>query len=185
MEVISAVRALFLVAVASSVPWALGRACGSFCAWPLDFGHKLRDGERLFGFHKTWRGFLGGIAACSVAGSLVGTGFLLGAAVGSLALVGDALSSAIKRRLRRPPGAEVPAVDQIPEVLLPLLLLRQPLGISMSAVIGVTLVFTVLDVALTPLRHPDRNGQDRQHGPGHHSRGRTAEQPERNAGPPV
>lgn len=155
---ILAIRALFLVAVASSVPWALGRACGGSCAWPLDFGYTLPDGQRLFGAHKTWRGLIAGICACSIAGSLVGTGFLPGAAVGSLALAGDALSSAVKRRLRRPPGAEVPGLDQLPEVLLPLLVLQRPLGISMAAVIGVTLVFTVLDVALTPLRHPRRNG---------------------------
>lgn len=158
MEVISALRALLLVVIASSVPWALGRACGGLWAWPLDFGYTLSDGERLFGEHKTWRGLIAGIAACSIAGSLVGTGPLLGAAVGSLALTGDALSSAIKRRLRRPPGAEVPGLDQIPEVLLPLLVLQRPLTISMAAVIGVTLLFTVLDVALAPLRHPHRNG---------------------------
>ncbi len=154
MELIAALRALLLVGIASSVPWALGRACGNRFAWPLDFGLTLPDGERLFGAHKTWRGLIGGIAACSIAGALAGTGPLTGAAVGALALAGDALSSAVKRRLNRPPGTEVPGLDQLPEALLPLLLLKRLLEISMTSVIGVALVFTVLDIVVAPLRHP-------------------------------
>lgn len=158
MDLVPALQALLLVALASSAPWALGRACGHRFAWPLDGGLRLRDGERLFGAHKTWRGLLAGTAACSIAGALLGTGFLVGAAAGVLALTGDALSSAIKRRLRRPPGTEVPGLDQVPEALLPLLVLQRPLGLSMAAVIGVTLAFTMLDLALTPLRHPRQDG---------------------------
>lgn len=157
-ELISGLRALLLVGVASSIPWALGRICGNRWGWPLDFGYRLKDGERLFGDHKTWRGLIAGTAACSVAGCLVGVGSLVGAAAGLLALVGDATTSAIKRRLGRPPGAEVPGLDQVPEALLPLLVLRQPLGLSFASVIAVTLIFAVLDVATTPLRHPRRNG---------------------------
>ena len=157
---IPAIEALFLVAVASSVPWAVGRICGGFCAWPLDFGYTLRDGQRLLGGHKTWRGLVAGIAACSIAGGLIGSGFLLGAVVGGLALAGDAISSAVKRRFRRSPGAEVPGLDQLPEALLPLLVLHRPLQISMAGVIGVALLFTALDLALTPLRHPPRHGRE-------------------------
>jgi CDP-2,3-bis-(O-geranylgeranyl)-sn-glycerol synthase len=147
-------RALLLVGVASSVPWAAGRVCGNRWSWPLDFGVKLRDGERLFGDHKTWRGLITGIAVCSLAGSLLDVGYLVGAAAGFLGLAGDAASSAIKRRLRRPPGAEVPGLDQIPEALLPLLILREPLGLSFSSVVAVTLVFAVLDLVVAPLRNP-------------------------------
>lgn len=157
-ELVSGLRALLLVGVASSVPWALGRLCGTRWAWPLDFGCRLADGERLFGDHKTWRGLVAGIVGCAAAGALLGAGYLVGAAAGFLALAGDAASSAIKRRLRRPPGAEVPGLDQLPEALLPLLVLREPLGLSVPAVIVVTLVFAGLDIALTPLRHPHRNG---------------------------
>jgi CDP-2,3-bis-(O-geranylgeranyl)-sn-glycerol synthase len=132
--------------------------CGNRWAWPLDFGYRLKDGERLFGEHKTWRGLLAAIAVCSITSLLVGVGYLVGAAAGLLAIAGDATSSAIKRRLGRPPGAEVPGLDQVPEALLPLLVLRQPLGLSFASVIAVTLIFAVLDVATTPLRHPRRNG---------------------------
>src|SRR5690606_7795169 len=92
VDLVPALQALLLVALASSAPWALGRACGHRFAWPLDGGLRLRDGERLFGAHKTWRGLLAGTAACSIAGALLGTGFLVGAAAGVLALTGDALS---------------------------------------------------------------------------------------------
>ena len=156
-ELIPGLTALLLVGVASSVPWALGRICGDRWRCPLDFGVMLWDGERLFGDHKTWRGLVAGIAACSVVGLLIGVGYRLGATVGFLALAGDALSSAIKRRLRRPPGTEVAGLDQGPEAFLPLLVLRQPLGLSFASIIIVTLVFAVLDIALAPLRHSHRS----------------------------
>lgn len=156
-ELVSGLRALLLVGIASSVPWALGRICGNRYAWPLDLGVTLRDGRRLLGSHKTWRGLVAGVAACSLGGALLGAGYLVGAAAGFLALAGDAASSAVKRRLQRPPGAEVPGLDQVPEALLPLLVLRDPLGLSFPAVIVVTLVFAALDLALTPLRHPRPN----------------------------
>ena len=159
-SLLPAIEALFLVALASSVPWAVGRLCGACCAWPLDFGYTLRDGQRLLGDHKTWRGLVAGIAACSIAGGLIGSGLLLGAAVGGLALAGDALSSVVKRRFRRAPGAEVPGLDQLPEALLPLLVLQRPLQISMAGVMSVALLFTALDLALTPLRHSPRHGRE-------------------------
>src|SRR2546422_8761128 len=35
---------------------------------PMDFGRTLRDGRRLLGDGKTWRGFVGGIASGAVLG---------------------------------------------------------------------------------------------------------------------
>ena len=65
----------------------------------------------------------------------------------------NALSSTIKRRLRREPGAEVPLLDQVPEAMLPLALFGPALGLGFLAMAGVTLAFTLLDVAATGFRH--------------------------------
>ncbi len=146
-----------MVAAASSVPWAVGRFFGTRWAWPLDFGCVLRDGRRLFGAHKTWRGLVAGIVACTLIGWLLGPGWRTGCGVGAAAMAGDALSSAVKRRLNRAPGAEVPGVDQVPEALLPLLIFRAPLGISIEVALVLTLVFTLLDLVITPLRHRRRS----------------------------
>jgi CDP-2,3-bis-(O-geranylgeranyl)-sn-glycerol synthase len=153
MGLVPTLRALLLLAAASSVPWAVGRVLGDRFAWPLDFGFVLRDGERLFGDHKTWRGFAAGTAACAIVGWAAGPGCLAGAGVGAVALAGDALSSAIKRRFHRPPGTEILGLDQVPEALFPLLVFQGTLGLSMATVFAVTLIFAALDVGLTPLRH--------------------------------
>jgi CDP-2,3-bis-(O-geranylgeranyl)-sn-glycerol synthase len=153
----AAARAFLMIAAASSVPWAVGRVCGNRWAWPLDCDLTLWDGERLFGAHKTWRGLVAGIVASTVVGWALGPGWLVGCGVGALALAGDTLSSAVKRRMNRRPGAEIPGLDQVPEALLPLWLFRGPLGISTTTALVLTLVFTILDLLFTPLRHRPRD----------------------------
>jgi CDP-2,3-bis-(O-geranylgeranyl)-sn-glycerol synthase len=153
MDFAVAGRALLMIMAASSVPWAVGHLLGNRWAWPLDFGCVLRDGRRLFGAHKTWRGVVAGIASCTLLGWALGPGWLVGCGVGAAALAGDAVSSAVKRRLNRAPGAEIPGLDQVPEALLPLLVFHGPLGISLEVVLVLTLVFAVLDLLFTPLRH--------------------------------
>ncbi|HEY8520010.1 MAG TPA: CDP-archaeol synthase [Gammaproteobacteria bacterium] len=153
MDWLSLARALLLVGVASSVPWALGRWLGPRFAAPLDFGITLRDGKRLLGSHKTWRGFVSGVLACALVAPLTGIDAAVGAGVGATALLGDALSSFVKRRLALPPGAEVLGLDQLPEAVLPLLLFAGPLGLGAAEIVAVGVAFTLLDAVATPLRH--------------------------------
>jgi len=105
------------------------------------------------GGHKTWRGLVAAAVASGVAAQILGLGFALGAAFGTLALLGDAASSFVKRRMRLAPGAEVPGLDQVPEAMLPLLALQRPLGLGLvgSLVVGAT--FAVLDIAVARIRH--------------------------------
>jgi len=153
VNVVNAARALLLVCVASSAAWAVSRTLGKRFALPLDFGLELAHGKRLFGSHKTWRGLVGGVLAGALAAPLLGLGMALGASFAALALIGDALSSAIKRRLGVPPGVEVFGLDQLPEALLPLIVLARPLGIGVIEIAAVALAFTVLDLCVMPLRH--------------------------------
>src|SRR5438094_10181146 len=44
---------------------------------PIDFGRTLRDGERLFGDGKTWRGLVGGTSGGAVVGLLLSAPFLV------------------------------------------------------------------------------------------------------------
>jgi len=145
--------ALLLLCAANATAWAAGRIFGAHWAAPLDFGVVLKDGQRLFGSHKTWRGLLAGAAASGILAAALGLGFLLGAAFGATSLAGDALSSTIKRRLRREPGTEVPLIDQVPEAILPLAVFGPALGLGFLAMVGVTLAFTLLDIAATGFRH--------------------------------
>lgn len=145
--------ALLLLCTANTAAWAAGRLFGRHWAAPLDMGLVLKDGQRLFGSHKTWRGLIAGAAASGWLAAALGLGFLLGAAFGATSMAGDALSSTIKRRLRREPGAEVPLLDQVPEAMLPLAVFGPALGLGFLAMAGVTLAFMLLDIAATGFRH--------------------------------
>lgn len=153
MDVLNSSRALLLVVLANSAPWAVGCALRARWAAPLDFGCVLRDGERLFGSHKTWRGLVAGVLACALAAQLSGVTWTIGAGFGAASLLGDAASSAIKRRLQFPPGTEVPGLDQIPEALLPSAIFAPLLGLGVIDVAAVVASFVLLDVLVTRLRH--------------------------------
>jgi CDP-diglyceride synthetase len=144
---------LLLIVTANSAAWVAARLFGAHWATPLDLGITLRDGSRLLGSHKTWRGLVAATIACGMATHLLGLGFALGAAFGVLALLGDAASSLVKRRLRLAPGVEIPGLDQVPEALLPLLVLRGYVGLGLAECLIVTAVFAALDIAATRLRH--------------------------------
>ena len=150
-------KALTLLGVAHMAPWAAAYLLGDRLAAPIDGGMTLRDGRRVLGDHKTWRGLVAAVLTCAAAGALLGYSISLGTAFAILALAGDAVSSLIKRRLRLEPGAEFPALDQIPEALIPLLGLWSPLGIGPSAVWVLTGVFTLADLAAMPLRRHSQN----------------------------
>ncbi len=114
----------------------------------------LADGTRVLGDHKTWRGLIVGALACGIVAWLFQLSPFLGIAFGSLALAADTASSFIKRRLRLQPGTEIPGLDQLPEALVPLLVLGRPLGLRLIESVTVALVFLVLDLATIRLRHP-------------------------------
>jgi CDP-diglyceride synthetase len=152
-------KALTLLGVAHSAPWACGYALRDRLAAPIDAGMILKDGRRLLGDHKTWRGLIAAVLACALAGALLGYAVVLGAVFAAVALAGDAASSFIKRRLRLAPGAECPGLDQIPEALAPLLALSGPLGISAGEACILTVVFVMADLAAMPLRRHPRTGE--------------------------
>ena len=145
--------ALLLVIIANVAPWAAGRWFPGRWAAPLDGGARLVDGTRVLGDHKTWRGVVAGALACGMAAPLLGHAVWLGLAFGTLSLLADAASSFVKRRCRVAPGGEIPGLDQLPEALLPLIVLSRPLGIGLWGSLAVGVVFLVLDLAVMRARH--------------------------------
>jgi CDP-2,3-bis-(O-geranylgeranyl)-sn-glycerol synthase len=81
----------------------------------------------------------------------IGLGFWVGLSVGIFAMLGDLLSSFIKRRLALPPGSMTLGLDQIPESLLPLLVCKPLLGLSWAQVLWVTLAFAAADLLISRL----------------------------------
>ena len=147
-------RALLLLVVANAAPWAAARLPGRRWAAPLDCGCVLRDGQRLLGAHKTWRGLAVAVAAGTIIAPWLGLSAAAGAAFGALAMLGDALSSGVKRRLALRPGTDVPGLDQLPEALLPLVALAGPLGLDVADILLATLLFLALNLLAVRLRRP-------------------------------
>jgi CDP-2,3-bis-(O-geranylgeranyl)-sn-glycerol synthase len=145
--------ALLLLIVANATPVVAAMLLHGRLAAPLDFGATLRDGTRVLGDHKTWRGVAVGVAACAIAAHLLGLSFSVGFQFGALSLLADTASSFVKRRLRLAAGTEITGLDQIPEALLPLWVLSGPLGIDLAGCLMVTAVFLLLDIAFVRFRH--------------------------------
>jgi hypothetical protein len=149
---IEELHALALLIAANAIPVLIAKLSGDRGAFPLDFGYVMRDGERLFGSHKTWRGLLSGTIGCALVAAWLGLPAWLGATFGLLSLLADAWSSFAKRRLRLKPGTDVLGLDQLGEALLPLVVFAEPLALGPWEVALITIAFVLLDTVTAPLR---------------------------------
>lgn len=107
MDVLALV-AFFLPAGLSNMAPVLANKIPGLNRWktPLDFGREYR-GKRIFGQNKTWRGLLSGTLLGGIAGTLIYSqldlattvpAFVIGAALGAGALLGDSIESFFKRQ---------------------------------------------------------------------------------------
>lgn len=142
-------RVLLLVGIANFAPILATRLLGTRFAKPLDGGHTMPDGRPVFGSGKTLRGILVSILCTAAAAPLLAMDAALGAALAAGAMAGDLLASFCKRRLGLAPHARAFGLDQIPEVLLPLLLLQPWLRLRWREVAIAVLVFVLLDILLS------------------------------------
>jgi CDP-2,3-bis-(O-geranylgeranyl)-sn-glycerol synthase len=144
-------RLLLLLAVANGAPIVAKRVLGPRWCTPLDGGVRFFDGRPLLGPSKTVRGVIAAAAATALAAPVLGIPIELGALIGVAAMTGDGLSSFIKRRRAVAPSAQAIGLDQIPEALLPLLVVQGPLDLSPLQIVGITLVFFVLEIPFARL----------------------------------
>jgi CDP-2,3-bis-(O-geranylgeranyl)-sn-glycerol synthase len=103
---------------ANAAPVALGGGP------PLDGGEKWLDGKPFLGSHKTLRGCIVGVLAGLLIGFLQGN-VLAGVTQGFGAILGDLLSSFLKRRWDLAPGASAPVLDQL-DFIVVAIILSQP-----------------------------------------------------------
>lgn len=150
---IDELHALALLIAANAIPVLVAKLTRNRGSFPLDFGYVMRDGERLFGNHKTWRGLVSGTLGCALLAAWLGLPAWLGAAFAFLSLLADAWSSFAKRRLRLKSGTDVLALDQLGEALVPLLAFSQPLSLGPGEIAAVTVAFVLLSTVTAPLRH--------------------------------
>lgn len=120
---------------ANAAPVALGGGP------PLDGGEKWFDGKPFLGSHKTFRGTIVGILAGSIVGALQGS-ILIGLAQGFGAILGDLLSSFLKRRLDIAPGESFPLLDQLDFIIVAVVLSQPFTGATLLQIL-IILVVTV------------------------------------------
>lgn len=136
------IKILLLLWAVNMAPPVLGIIFGRRWAIPLDFGYRCRDGNPLFGHHKTVRGVSGAILTGGLAGLLFGLPFAAGLAAGTLSMAGDLASSYVKRRYGKPSGSLVPGLDQVPEGLLPFIILAPYYHLGLWNIVTIVLVFS-------------------------------------------
>ncbi len=142
---------LVLLTLANGSPVIAARLFGSYWTAPMDGGHLWRDGRPILGPSKTWRGLVAGVATCTLAAPEAGYSFGFGAVFGVLALLGDAFSSFIKRRMGLPSSARASGLDQLPEAVFPALFAWLWLSLQFWQVVGAVLLFVAGNMLLSPL----------------------------------
>jgi len=143
---------LFLLLVANGAPILLKRVLGDCGNWPIDLGWKLPVDDRpLLGSSKTWRGLLVAVLCAGMTAPIMNMPIRIGLLIGLWAMLGDLLSSFMKRRAGLSPGAMALGLDQIPESLMPLLAVRTEVGISLATTGVLVLLFLVTELVLSRL----------------------------------
>jgi CDP-2,3-bis-(O-geranylgeranyl)-sn-glycerol synthase len=140
---------LLLILVANGVPVMASVLLNQRFSLPLDMGVRLPDGRPLFGASKTFRGLLLSLPLTGIVAELIGLSFTLGLTVALWAMLGDLLSSFIKRRIGMTPGSQALGIDQLPESLLPLLAVAGPLTISATEIMATVITFAVLELLIS------------------------------------
>lgn len=141
-------RLLLILATANSAPIFAKHLFGAHWGWPLDGGATFLDGKPLLGPSKTVRGVVASIVGAALAAALLDFSPATGAVMGAMAMLGDALSSFVKRRLGITSSGRATGLDQIPEALLPLLAVYGPLALLPLEVVTVTVAFFLLEIPL-------------------------------------
>ncbi|WP_262028120.1 CDP-archaeol synthase [Microvirga sp. Mcv34] len=142
---------LVLLGAANGTPIFLKRLIGDRFAAPLDFGLILSDRQPFLGSSKTFRGLAVSIAATAAVAAMLKLGWRLGAEIAAISMMGDIAASFLKRRLGLAPHSRALGLDQIPEALLPLVILRGPLGLSGLEIVLLVMAFILLEIWLSRL----------------------------------
>jgi len=117
-------KLLTLLVIANGSPIVAQKLLGKRCQLPLDAGKLFIDLKPFFGGAKTWRGIFSACLLTSLAAWTMQLFIMTGFLIALCAMLGDLLSSFIKRRIGMLPSSMALGLDQIPESLMPLLLVK-------------------------------------------------------------
>ena len=136
-------KLLLLVTAANIAPLIAAKILGRRFVYPLDARLRFFDGRPLLGESKTVRGVVASLLLTSALAPLVGLQPRIGTLIALGAMAGDMTSSFIKRRAGLPPSSQVFGLDQIPESLIPLLVIRYFVPVTTSETAIIIAIFVV------------------------------------------
>src|SRR5262249_32228834 len=151
MQWLLSLKLVVLLTVANGTPAIAWRVFGEYLNQPLDGGVAFFDRQPILGHAKTIRGVILSLVATTALAPVLGLEWVLGLCVGGVAMLGDLLSSFLKRRLNMPPSSRATGIDQIPECLLPTLAIRSTLGLGALDITFVVAIFLLGHIALSQL----------------------------------
>lgn len=140
---------LALLGIANGTPIVAKKLLQDRLSAPLDGGITLPDGEPLFGTSKTVRGVVLSVVATAGSAALLHLDWSTGATIAGLSMLGDLFSSFVKRRLHLPLHAQAFGLDQIPEALLPLLIVKEQFNLTSNDIAVLVIAFIVLELVLS------------------------------------
>ena len=145
------VALLALLVCSNGAPILVRKLLGKFGDFPVDGGWVTTDQRRLLGPSKTIRGIAAAVLTGAIVSMLLGLGAGFGALFVLIAMLGDLLSSFVKRRMGLDSSASALGLDQIPESLLPLLFAKVVFDLDWLQVGVTVLMFIVLEIVLSPV----------------------------------
>ena len=140
---------LALLGVANGTPILAKKLLQDRLSTPVDGSIILPDGEPLFGTSKTIRGVILSIVATAGSAVLLHLDWSTGAVIAGTSMLGDLFSSFVKRRLHLPLHAQAFGLDQIPEALLPLLIVKEQFNLTSNDIAVLVIAFIVLELVLS------------------------------------
>lgn len=144
-------KLLILLLIANGAPIIARHLFGECCKWPLDGGLTTPQGNPLLGPSKTLRGVVVAVALTGAIAPLLEIHWHWGAAIGGFAMLGDLIASFTKRRLGYPPSSQAIGLDQIPESLVPLLVIAPVFQLTALSVFMTVLGFALVVPLLSRL----------------------------------
>jgi len=137
---------LILIIAANAGPIIIKSLLGTRWGQAVDGGLKFIDGQPLFGKSKTWRGLIASLIITPVIALMLGYSIQTGIIISLLAMTGDLFSSFVKRRLKLPTSSMAPLLDQVPESLLPSVIMMQTFNLTLFSVLILVLFFMIFEL---------------------------------------
>lgn len=149
----AALHLLLFILVANGVPILVRNVMGQYMAYPVDMGREFFDARPILGASKTWRGIFFSMLITALVAGITGYGLLVGVQVALLAMLGDMLSSFIKRRLDMRSSSRAPFLDQVPESLLPAYCMMSVFALQWRELVILVLAFIMLELLLSKIMY--------------------------------